>query len=78
MQPGDTHEWSRTLGQSVRVSGNRLLHRSCAWYAGATFIVDLDSSDLCAFHIGTLHFQKIAREVSERWRRESCPGDTRQ
>ena len=42
------------------------------------FIVDLDSSDLCAFHVGTLHSQRLAREASERWRRESCPGDTHQ
>jgi hypothetical protein len=73
MQPWDTHRWSRTLGQTVRVGGKYLLHRSCV-VCGRNFIVDLDSSDLCAVRLGTLHFHRLAREVSERWRRESCPG----
>jgi hypothetical protein len=73
MQPWDTHKWSRTLGQTVRVGAKYLLHRSCV-VCGRNFIVDLDSSDLWAVQVGALHFCRLELEVSERWRRESCPG----
>jgi hypothetical protein len=73
MQPWDTHEWSRGLGQTVGVGGKFLLHRSCV-VCGRNFMVDLDSDDLFAVNVAALQFQRLAREVSERWRRENCPG----
>jgi hypothetical protein len=73
MQPWDTHQWSRSLGQTVGIGAKYVVHRSCV-VCGRNFIVDLDSDDLCAVNFALLQFHRLTPEVSQRWLRENCPG----
>ena len=74
MKASDTHRWiGSSSGRSVKINDKLHQHLFCIT-CGRNFITDPVSGEQYAVYVGALRFYRLADEVTERWRRENCPG----
>jgi hypothetical protein len=78
---GDTgwngHEWLRLNARQLEIERGHLVEQRRCMRCGRDFLRDLSSGLRYAVAVSILSFHRLADEVTERWRREVCPGERR-